>query len=404
MKTYFTAAVAIFAILLFSSGGLLVTHAETTQAADGNYGGHGSQSQALVLNIPFNGGGVVSAGNQRYSLSEYGTPLLAMVNGVPLSNPHLWYNLEANVQGMSVTGRASFTITGQGATGNVVLSGDVQISSSVPAMCFVGTPNAMGSTMDPGCTGIDTSQVPAAFVGLATVQTSSNNGNNGQDGKSQGGNGYGGNGHDGSFGSKASDQGQNAGVSVPMTFESPYFNPFGQAIYFGDAASTGVPGASTSAISILVVTDYTHATIAWSNVNDAGMVMGTLGSTRVNGILLQVASEYENLVSGNALDYGTFTLTGMADGSGNSVPALDATGNYAGTSTIPPAAPGSGCGTILMYQVCTNTGFQDQGHFFLKGGQGSSSSLITGSYSSTWQAPALGIASSTITATVYQRQ
>jgi hypothetical protein len=100
-------------------------------------------------------------------------------------------------------------------------------------------------------------------------------------------------------------------------------------------------------------------------------------------------------------------LTGMSSlVDGSAVPSLDATGGYFGTSTIPHAGA-SGCGptTVVAHiQTCTNTGFQDQGHFFLKGGQGSSSSLIVGSYSSTWTVPAIAIAQSTITATVYQQQ
>jgi hypothetical protein len=185
--------------------------------------------------------------------------------------------------------------------------------------------------------------------------------------------------------------------NVPMAFESPYFNPFGNAIMFGDAQtmSTNTPTAS----SILVVTNYSHATIDWSQVVDAGFVTGTLGegatTTQVSGLVTQVASEHEDLVAGTAQDRGTLTLLGMTPS------LLDVSGPYVGNSSIPTTGS-IPCGSVQGIQVCTQTGFMDSGNFHLNSGPAAAGghTQVKGSYSTVWTTPAFGFVASA-TATVH---
>ncbi|MGH2638048.1 MAG: hypothetical protein ACRDF4_01980, partial [Rhabdochlamydiaceae bacterium] len=271
MKTTFTVAVTLLAVFLLSGGNLAVTNAATPPAGVSS---HVSEtSQQLSLNIQ---GGVVSAGNQHYKLGQEGQALEAVVGGYQLipSSTHLEYNLNAQVNGMSTTGSGRFTLTGQNATGsNVRMHGNVQIVDSVPAVCFPSF------SMSGTCAPTDTSQVPAAFVGIASVEISWSSP------ETSSGNGHGdGNGNRNAHSDDGNSGAATTTATVPMMFESPYFNPFGDAISFGSVDN-----------SIAVVTNYTRATIDWTNVNDAGAIMGTVGTTPVAGVFLQVATEHENL-------------------------------------------------------------------------------------------------------------
>lgn len=351
-------ALAFLAIFLFSGAGLLGASATGTQHQPPGPPG----TQPLSLTIM---GGVVSAGNQHYLIDQHGQALLALVQGDPIAEAQLTYHLDVQIQGMSATGTGMFHLTGQDMiTGsNVNMNGFVKIVSSQPAVCFTGT------SMDLSCSGADTSQVPADFLGYASILVTT-----GQ-----------------------TPQTHVTLQNVLMAFESPYFNPFGNAIMFGDATTmtTNTPSAN----SILVVTNYSRATIDWSQVVDAGVVSGTLGagvdSTTVSGYMTQVASEHEDLVAGTAQDSGTLTLQGMTPS------LLDVSGPYNGHSIIPTAGS-IPCGSVLGIQICTQTGFLDSGNFHLNSGPsaGHPPTLVKGSYSTTWLIPAFGF-TATATATAH---
>jgi len=354
MKSFVTMAVTVLAVLLLSSGGLLVTHAATPNSGS-DWGQRSSNSQALSLTM---GGGVVSAGNQRYLIVQNGPALLAVINGDPLATSQLTYTLRAQQNGLSTSGSATFTLTGVDAiTGaSVALSGNVQISGAIPAVCLPSY------SMTGVCASSDSSEVPAAFTGLATIQTgsattSSNNDNDN---------------------SQSSTSSTAPSTTVGMVMESAYFNPFGNAITITSSDS-----------SIVIVTNYTQATIDWTSVVDAGAIGGTLGTTPITGAFQQVAAEHENLVAGTAIDFGTLSLSGVTNmTSGNPISYMNANGGYVGSSTIPQAGSFS-CGTVSGINVCAETGFQDNGSFLLFG----HGALIRGSYSTTWSIPAFGFSS-----------
>jgi len=164
---------------------------------------------------------------------------------------------------------------------------------------------------------------------------------------------------------------------VGMVFESPYFDPFGDAITITSADN-----------SIIIVTNYTQATIDWSNVVDAGALLGSLGTTPISGAFQQVAFEHENLVAGTAQDFGTIAFSGVTNmTSGAQIDYMNGHGGYMGTSVIPHA------GSFSCGPACTETGFQDTGSFLMYGNQGKSSALISGSYSTTWSVPAFAFTS-----------
>ncbi|MHB1868824.1 MAG: hypothetical protein ACYCPP_07755, partial [Nitrososphaerales archaeon] len=353
MKSFVTMAVAVLAVLLLSSGGLLVTHAQTPSSASDR--GQGGSSQALSLTAT---GGVLSAGNQHYLIVQHGQTLEAVVNGDPLVTSHLTYVLNAQQNGLTTSGRAVFTLTGQDATGaTITVTGIVQISGNIPAVCLPSF------TSPVACSSPDTSEVPALFVGAASMQvttqaaSSSDNGN--------------GNGNGNGDNVRTQDQGNhNAPVTavVPMYLESAYMNPFGAPIGIASFdPSTGLPTTT-----LVIVTTYTKATIDWSNVQDLAALSGTLGSVAVTGTFSQVAQEHEDLVAGTAQDQGSLTFSGM------SVPSLDATGTYTGTSTI-PTSPSFDCSAQLGFP-CTVTGFQSSGDFNMNS-QGPNSVQIAGTYS-----------------------
>jgi hypothetical protein len=345
MKTNFTMAVTILAVLLLSSGGLLATHAATPISVTS------SSSQTLSLSMV---GGVVSAGNQNYLIVQNGPALEAVIDGSPLVSSYLTYTLNAQQQGLSTSGSANFKLTGQNATGaTITVSGNVQISGGIPAVA-----------LPLGCTTSCTSEVPAAFTGAASVQISAQ-------AKSSGsgyGNGYG-NGYGSGYSSSSSTS-----TTVGMVLESAYFDPFGDAITLTSVDS-----------SIIIVTNYTQATIGWTNVVDAGILIGSLGNTPISGGFQQVAAEQENLVAGTSFDFGTISFSGVTNmTSGAQISYMNGNGGYLGTSTIPHA------GSFSCGEACTETGFQSTGSFLIYGGQGKSAALITGSYSTAWSVPAFG--------------
>ena len=361
MKTTITVAVTLLAVfLLLSSGGLVATYAATPGTAHSDRGSDGpSASQALSLQI---GGAVINAGIQRYSIQQTGKVVSATVAGFtvdPTQPVLLQYRLEATIDGTSASGNANFRLTAALAdgSGTLYVSGKARIVSTVAAVCLPNydTPNTDGS-----CPTGDTSEVPAFFVGIATVQVavttpSSHNAPDEQSAPTQ-------------------------TMTVPMLFESAYLNPFGMPIVFGSADNFA---------TLLVITPYNQATIDWNNVVIAGELGGVYGSSQVAGTFTEVSHEHENLVTGVAQDSGMMTFSNVVNATGYPVNALDATGEYRGTSTIPTAGSYD-CSTTLGFPagsgVCTETGFMSTGNFNLHG-QGSS---VMGSYSTQWTVPAFG--------------
>lgn len=389
MKSYFITAATILATLLLSSGGLLVTHAAVPPSTN-DFGQNNLSSQLLTMSIT---GGVANAGNQRYYIHQDGSALAAVVAGDPLVTNHLSYTLYANQQGLSTSGKASFELTGTGASGtNYTVRGSIPLSGSIVGACL---PSFSAVSCAPG----DTSEVPAAFTGMGSVQigttttsTSSSTGHSGygngngdgsghRSGDNGGSNGYGNRNGDGN--SHSDSTSSSSPTTLAMAFESPYFDPFGDAITITSLDN-----------SIVILTNYTTGTIDWSNVVDVGGFTGSLGTTPLAGAFTQIATEHENLVAGTAKDVGILTLDSVTNlTSGTQISYLNAKGGYIGTSSIPHS------GAVPCGIGCTETGFHDQGSFLLFGGQDKTGSVISGSYNSNWTVPAYGF-QSTATAKV----
>jgi hypothetical protein len=174
--------------------------------------------------------------------------------------------------------------------------------------------------------------------------------------------------------------GQTQTIPESINIENPYFNPFGAPIVIG--SNDGYIG---------IVATYDQGSILWIGSQVSGQLVGTLGSTKVSGTMTLNGGELENLVTGQAIDAGTMSFTGMTPSS------LNANGLYTGRSTIPAPAPypASDCSsyTTGVEGTCTITGFQSTGTF--------TAGSISGSYSTTWGAPAVTFTTS-ITATVTQ--
>ena len=359
MKTTMAVAVTLFAVfLLLSSGGLVATYAASPNTSHSDRGSDGpSASQALSLAI---GGLVMSAGTQHYNIEQSGQVVSASVPGFtidPTQPTHLQYQLDATIQGTTARGNANFHLTAALADGSGTLqvSGNAKIIGAIAAVCL---PNYDSPNPDGTCPAGDKSEVPAFFVGMATIQVAvtSPSSHNAPDDHSA----------------------PTQPITVPMLFESAYLNPFGNPIVFGSADNFQ---------TFLVVTPYNHATIEWNNVVVAGQLGGTYGSSQVAGTFTEVSHEHENLVTGVAQDAGMMTFTNVVNATGYPVNALDATGAYRGTSTIPTAGS-SDCSVSLGFPagsgVCTQTGFLSTGNFNLHG-QGSN---VIGSYSTEWNVPA----------------
>ncbi len=329
MKISQIMALTMLAFLSLSSGGLIVSHAAYPA------------TQPISLNIA---GGVVSAGDQQYSLQQGGEIVAGVIQGnnVVAASSNFEYHYNAQVYGLSAIGYVYFNLQGtvSGGTYNgwtVDYSGSAQINGAVPAVCLPSY------SVTGVCATTDTSMVPAFFLGVVNTQlTFSSPGTNSVTTQSE----------------------------VPMMFESAYLNPFGAPVVL-----TSIDG------SIVIITTYSQATINWSNVIESGTISGNLGSTSVNGQFSEISQEQENLVTGTAQDQGQMTFSGM------NLASLDSSGTYSGSSTIPTAGsydisaaigfpPGSG--------VATATGFQSIGTFDLR----SQSSTLTGSYSISWGVPA----------------
>ncbi|MDG6904899.1 MAG: hypothetical protein JRN20_03840 [Nitrososphaerota archaeon] len=334
MKSYITTAVTVLAVLVLASGGLLVTHAATTQS--------------LSMNLT---GGVVNAGEQQYNIQQSG--FAGGLLGTDQFGGVLTYTLNADVKGITTHGSASFQLVGLDANNlPVIISGMIPITGNLPAICLPsGTMPVIIATNihKPQCLLQGTSEVPFFFLGTGQVQISV-----------------------GGVSTKA---------TIPMAFESAYFDPFRGLIVFGSAdILTG-----TTAPSLSIVTTYNVATIDWSNGVEAGYFTGAVGTTSIVGSFQQVASEHEDLVAGTATDSGTITFSGVTDLSGNAISYMDGSGTYSGTSYIPTTGSTPCLGGV---PYCTETGFQSSGSFQVTSGHGHNTASIVGGYDTTWSVPA----------------
>lgn len=385
-------AVVLLVAILFAGNGLLIAHAagpngqgngtgDHSNSGNGHNSGSGTNdhssgpnngdnsqgsgtgnqksgtndppAQPLSLSIE---GGVASAGTQHYIIQQSGHVIMASLDGSSLvtsQSTQLNYYLDATVVGTSVSGYANFMLTTHMTGGGTVeISGNGPIMSMSAAACLpkYDQPNSDGS-----CPSDDTSEVPAFFMGVVTLQVT--------------------------IGTQ-----QQSKSDVPMLFESAYLNPFGGPIVLGTADSFS---------TLLIMTTYNRATVDWSNVVDAGSVTGTLGSTTVSGNFMQVAQEHENLVTGMAQDKGIMTFSGMSTSS------LDTSVMYVGRSYTPTSGS-LDCSASLEFpstpSICTNFGFESTGSFHTNN-PGQQPFQISGSYQTTWMVPAFAFGG-TISATV----
>ena len=283
--------------------------------------------QTLNLSIP--AGGVTNLGNQVYQVSG-GIVGYAEVLGQTLDpGATLQYNLVATQTGLTTKGYASLSLSGTTGGVPITMRGTFNIVSSVPGAQ------------------IGNSEVPFYFVtGTSNVQVSIG--------------------------------GQSQTIPESINIENPYFNPFGAPIVMG--SNDGYIG---------IVATYNQGNILWIGSQVSGPLVGTLGTTRVSGTMSLTSGEFENLVTGTAVDAGTMSWSGMTPSS------LNANGLYTGKSTIPAPGPDSDCSsyTTGIPGTCTVTGFQSTGNFRTQS--------ISGSYTTTWGAPAVSFTTS-ITATLYQ--
>ena len=333
--------------------------------ADSGHGGQGNQgSQQLSLTMT---GGISSVGGQTYIMSQHGPAAYASVQGQALDSgsAQLDSSLVVNVHGSSVSGRASIHLSGTSAGQRVQLEGKVSLSGMIPIELFP-----------------DGSAIPSAFTGLLTGTLSVG--------------------------------GSRSSISLPVSLESPFINPFGGPVVL----------ASADGSSLVLASNYQSASIVYSSVQVLTVsVTGTVGQTPVTGGTATLTTwAVENLKAGTETEVGTIAFAGMTPDS------LNSKGLYWGSSIIPSQ---SNCDTTYGFSPCTMdctsavnlligvptldmsklpaglciiTGFISSGHFFTNG-QGVS---ISGTYTTVWDIPAVSFGvsipppfgGSTITGTV----
>jgi hypothetical protein len=343
------------------------------------------------------GGTVLQSGDQHYYL--HGNGLVSAQIGTLAFGPSskLDYTMTVDVVGQTATGTAHFQISGRnGEDSKATAIGTVQIVSMIPEQIPFG------------CAGTAcTSAIPVFFAGIAVVNVTT--------------------GHHEDSRSRPSQL-----IQTGILLESPYFNPFGNAL---SIVSTDSPTSP----SVVIVTTYDKATIGWTNAGVTGAIAGALGTTAVSGTFNLVMQENENLVSGNSVDTGVISFTNMSPTN------LNANGKFSGTSFIPnPATPAGAAACALEAQAslvltgtaapctsdctgvfafyglpaipgtCTSTGYQSDGlmsllsnHQSHKGGDqgvkgnfratpnegGHNDVSVNGGYSTSWTSPALAFLS-----------
>jgi len=325
--------------------------------------------------------GVANSGNQHYNIKG-GSLVSAQIGKLNFGpSARFNYTITADVKGQTAQGAGSFQISGR-TTNNqwTSMKGSIIIGSMVP------------EEIPLGCTTTCTSAIPAFFVGAVTVTPGSWWTND-----------------DGSGGYNSQT------ITSTILIESPYLNPWGNPI---SMVSTETPTPA-----IVIVTGYSSATIDWKGTTVTGAMTGTLGSSKVSGILTLSSSEHEDLVAGTASDNGTMTFSNMSPAS------LNAAGKYVGQSVIPkPGSPACSAETATFSApctfdctstlaalglpaipgTCTGTSFASGGQLSLNGANdgdegplGGDQVSISGAYTTIWTAPALGVIAGA-TATVTQ--
>jgi hypothetical protein len=308
------------------------------------------------------------------------------------------YTMTVDVKGQTASGTAQFQINSRtGDHSGPTVTGVVQIVDMIP------------EEIPFGCTGTEcNSAIPVFFIGVAVVSITAGHSEDSRPQPSQ-------------------------VIQTGILLESPYFNPFGNAL---SIVSTDSPTSP----SVVIVTTYDKATINWTNSGVSGTIAGTLGRTAVSGTFSLLMLQSEDLVSGKAVDVGTITFANMSPAS------LNANGKFSGTSFIPNPATRAGaaacalegqtsliltgtaapctsdCTSLFAFfglpaipGTCTSTGYQSNGKMSLSSGQqghkggdqspkgnnqqgnnegGNQGVSITGTYSTTWTSPALAFLAS----------
>jgi hypothetical protein len=318
----------------------------TTAGVFSSYSAASNFSNSLPLSLVATvTGQVYSAGNQQYMIQQQGAVMNASIMGFQVvpSTSNLNYLLLANVEGLSTSGLATFSLSGMNSSGwQITVNGTAPLVANVPAMSL---PLECSYNQSISCTSV----VPAMFSGNATVVIGL---------------------------SKNGVKTVPETKVIPMMFESSYLNPFGNPIFFG----------SEDFSSMSVITTYSAATIDWMGVVTTGNVNGTLGkSTHVFGSFVEMTRESENMVTGTARDDGSIWLDQMSPS------YLNSAGPYSGSSWIPSSGQGACNGIPLPANACTQTGYSSSGAIKLESSSGSS---ITGGYHAIWSSPAFNVTSS----------
>ena len=305
-----------------------------------------ADSKANNLSLSLSGG-VVSAGNQAYSISG-GHLVSALVPGYVLdhSSAKIAYSVSAVVEGLDVSGSAMFNISASFADGShLYVHGVASIIDVVPGAYF-----PLGCTLGVDCA----SQIPSGFVAVADVTETL------------------------CHGAIAANKCTSTELSeVPMVFESSYLNPFGGPIFFGSADG-----------SIAVISTYTASKVTWTGIQLGGSLSGALAGSPVTGSFGMTVNAVEDMLAGSEQDHGTISF--LTDNA-----AVTASGSFSGHSVIP--AGGTPCPPLgFPAGTCLVTGFTSSGAFSQTNSLGGS---IAGRYSTLWTAPAVLFGSS-VSATV----
>jgi len=269
------------------------------------------QSQAQPPPQPLSldmAGEIANAGRHSYD-SEGGQALFVSVMGqvLNLTTTRLSYKVDAEEAGLKVTGDASISLSGQTTSGqNVSIRGSMSLSKGTPVPA---------ESFPVGCSTNCTSDIVAFYTGTAHLDF------------------WVGNAHKQAW--------------VPLSFESAFLNPFGKPI---------IIASLDNGTTLTVVTTYTSANIRWAGVLIKGTLSGTLNGAPVTGQFGSTANaKDENLLAGTETESGAMVFSGM------SVPSLDVSGTYNGTSIIPTTGTIDCSALTGIPGTCTETGFASRG-------------------------------------------
>ena len=303
-----------------------------------------SQSNNLSLALT---GAVLSAGSQTYSIQGGQLVSAAVPNHAFDHSSHIDYSLNAVVNGLSVSGSASFDITSVTSGGtHVEVHGEASIIGDASAVGLLSVYFPLTGTCTTDCP--PPSEIPSGFLGLADITVSTCHG---------------------AFAAQKCTTTPYSGVG--MIFESSYLNPFGGPIFFGSTDN-----------SFFVVATYTTSRVTWTGVQLGGTLLGSLAGSPVSGSFGMTVNSVEDLRAGYELDHGTISF--LTD-----TPAVTGSGSFLGLSIIPKV--GSACPPGFPPGTCLITGLGSSGVFSQTNSLGGS---VFGRYSTTWNAPAITFSSS----------